>query len=86
MIIALAFFITVTLWLLKVLSRTSRLVQFQREYIEIIEDELQEMEQSQTFKQERLITQIEDNLKTIKAQSEIIEYIKNEYVDKERIK
>lgn len=45
MTIALAFFITVTLWLLKVLFRTSRLVKFQREYIEIIEQDLQDLEE-----------------------------------------
>lgn len=86
MTIALAFFITLSLWLYTRLCKFNNLIRFQREYIEIIEQDLQDMEEEKMSKQDRLIIQIENNLKTIKDQNAVIEVLKNQYVDKERIK
>lgn len=45
MIIALAFFITLSLYLFTRMLKFTRFIQYQREYIEIIEQDLLEMEE-----------------------------------------
>lgn len=85
MTIALAFFITLSLWLFMRLWKFNNLVRFQREYIEIIEDDLQEMEEHLMSIHKNWVKQLEDGPEMSEANKRILEGVKDNIANKERI-